>query len=137
MQRMSIVLAAAVLACFAAQPAQALRYLGHHYENTTFTMHLHGMAPLRFWCGGDNQYPCGVQTGIRTAAELTGGSLPAGVHVTAIGDLEGTPDEAGDWSGTVKLPSYWVNNGGQIDEYGDMFVDFRIHVNYYCDTPNC
>ena len=122
-------------------PASAdgsLRSLGNHYENTTFTRALHGRAELRKYCGGDNQYSCNTTTGIRANAELSSGSLPDGLHVTAIGDIEGTPTEAGDWTGTVKLTGYWVKEAdAQIYEHGDLYVEFHIHVNYYCDQPQC
>ena len=44
---------------------------------------------------------------------------------------------SGDWSGTVVLRGYNVTYNGQNDQYGDQYVSFQIHVNYYCNQPEC
>jgi hypothetical protein len=122
----------------AAQDTAHMPYLGHHYENTTLTLNLHGTALLKLYCGANNQFPCnGYVANIPRAAELASGSLPPGMHLTPTGDIDGMPSEAGDWYGTVRLPGYNVTSGGRRYDYGDMIIEFHLHVNYYCNSPNC
>lgn len=119
-------------------PQSNTRYVGLHYENTTLTLNLHGIALLKMYCSGNNQFPCNdLNTTMTRPAELASGSLPPGMYVTVRGDIEGMPSEAGDWYGTVRFPGYNVISGGQNYYYGDLTVEFHLHVNYYCNSPNC
>jgi len=125
-------------AAFTARGDAGMPYLGLCYENTTLTRNLYGTVLLKLYCGGKNQFPCNdLDANIATPAELASGNLPQGMHVTEKGDIEGMPTEAGDWYGTVRLPGYNVTSGGQRYDYGDLMVEFHLHVNYYCNTPNC